>query len=148
MRNGDVISGAVLAALGAYIVFESSGWTYVGDDGPGPAFFPLWYGIAMVVLALVLATTAIVKGAKPEQFDWPGIGRAFGTWLVFAICAGLMGWLGFVVSFAVFSLFIGVVVFHQPVAKASIIALGVTAGFYLVFPFALSVPLPTGIFGF
>ena len=48
LRNGDVLSAAVLAALGVYIFMEAREWTYLGDDGPGPGFFPIWYGIAMV----------------------------------------------------------------------------------------------------
>ena len=29
-------------------------WTYMGEDGPGAGFFPLWYGGVMVVLSLAL----------------------------------------------------------------------------------------------
>ena len=32
---------------GAYIIVTASRWEYLGQDGPGPGFFPLWYGIAM-----------------------------------------------------------------------------------------------------
>ena len=39
-------------------------------------------------------------------------------------------------------------VFRQPPVTAGIVAVGAALGFYLVFPFALSVPLPTGVFGF
>ena len=31
---------------------------------------------------------------------------------------------------------------------AGVVAVVAALGFYLVFPFALSVPLPTGVFGF
>jgi putative tricarboxylic transport membrane protein len=148
VRNGDVISGAVLAALGVYIILESSAWTYSSDDGPGPSFFPIWYGIAMVGLSLVLVATTLFKGDKPEQLDWPGIGRALGTWLAFAVSAVLMGWLGFLVSFAILTFFMIVVVFRQSVLTAAIVAVCASAGFYLVFPFALSVSLPAGVFGF
>ena len=39
-------------------------------------------------------------------------------------------------------------VFRQPPLKAGIVAVCTALGFYLVFPFALSVPLPTGVLGF
>ena len=48
--NADLWSGLALAALGGYIIVQASGWEYLGSDGPGPGFFPLWYGIAMAAL--------------------------------------------------------------------------------------------------
>ena len=59
-----MISGAVLAALGVYIVMQSRAWDYYTVDGPGPGFFRSWYGVAMVVLSLLLVVSAIAQGAK------------------------------------------------------------------------------------
>jgi putative tricarboxylic transport membrane protein len=147
LRNGDVIAGAVLAALGVYIFLESRNWPYYNEDGPGPAFFPSWYGIVMVVLSLALIVSAVRKAQKPGEYDWPGIGRALVTWLAFALSAALMGWLGFLVSFALLTFFIVIYVYRQPPLTAGIVAVSSAVGFYLVFPLALSVPLPTGVFG-
>src|SRR5262245_8687621 len=58
LKNGDAISGAALAALGVYIVMQSRVWDYYTLDGPGPAFFPFWYGVAMVALSLLLIVNA------------------------------------------------------------------------------------------
>ena len=148
LRNGDVISSAVLAALGVYIVMEASNWGYYGEDGPGPAFFPIWYGIAMIVLSLALIAITVAKQPKAETPDWQGVGRALTTWSAFAICAVLMNWLGFLVAFALLAFFMIVVVYRQSPVTAAIAAVVAAAGFYLVFPFALSVELPTGVFGF
>jgi putative tricarboxylic transport membrane protein len=147
VRNGDAISGAVLAALGAYVFLESRNWAYFTDDGPGPGFFPAWYGAAMIALSLALIVSAVRKAREPDSYDWPGIGRALATWAAFAISAVLMGWLGFLVSFMLLAFFMVVVVFRQPPLSAAIIAVSGAIGFYLVFPLALGVPLPTGIFG-
>ena len=148
LRNGDVVSAAVLAALGVYIFMEASNWVYYSEDGPGPAFFPIWYGVAMVALSLGLIAITIANQPKAETPDWLGIGRALITWAAFAICSALMGWLGFLISFALLTFFMIAVVFRQPVATAAVVAVASSAGFYLVFPLALSVPLPTGVFGF
>ncbi len=148
LRNGDVLSAAVLVALGVYILVGASDWPYYSEDGPGPAFFPVWYGVAMVVLSLALIVTTIVNKPAAEQPDWPGVSRALITWAVFAVCAALMGWLGFMISFALLTFFMITFVFRQPPVKAGIVAVCAAFGFYLVFPFALSVPLPTGVFGF
>ena len=148
LRNGDVISSVVLAALGVYIVMEARHWNYAGEDGPGPAFFPIWYGIIMLGLSLALIAMTIVSRPKAETPDWPGIRRALITWAAFAICAVLMGWLGFMLAFAILTFFMVAFVFRQPVLQAGIIAVCTALGFYLVFPLALSVALPTGVFGF
>jgi putative tricarboxylic transport membrane protein len=148
LRNGDVISAAVVAALGVYVIVEASNWPYYGDDGPGPAFFPIWYGIAMVGLSVALIATSIIRQTQAETPDWQGIGRALVTWAAFAICAALMGWLGFLISFAILTFFMITVVFRQSAVTAGVAAVITSAAFYIVFPFALSVPLPTGVFGF
>jgi putative tricarboxylic transport membrane protein len=148
LRNGDVISAAVVAALGVYIIVEASDWTYYSEDGPGPAFFPIWYGIAMVALSVALIAMTIAKQSQAETPDWQGIARALVTWAAFAICAALMGWLGFVIAFAILTFFMITVVFRQSAVTAAVAAVITSAAFYLVFPFALSVPLPTGVFGF
>ena len=148
VRNGDVISGAVLAALGVYVFMEASGWSYMSEDGPGPGFFPAWYGIAMVVLSLALIVTAVRKAQTPEAVDWRAVGRALGTWLAFAVCAALMPWLGFLLGFAALSFFMVVVLFRQSVLRAGAVAICAAAGFYLVFSLALSVQLPVGWLGF
>ena len=54
LRRGDFWSGLALAALGAWIVREARGWPYMTEEGPGPGFFPVWYGSLMVVLSLPL----------------------------------------------------------------------------------------------
>ena len=61
LRSGDFWSGLVLAALGAWIVTEARGWSYMGEDGPGAGFFPLWYGGMMIVLSLVLVAGTVLK---------------------------------------------------------------------------------------
>src|SRR5262245_15920329 len=102
----------------------------------------------MVALSLALIVMTVAKQPKAESLDWQGIGRALTTWAAFAICSALMGWLGFLVAFAILTFFMVAYVFRKPLATAAVVAIASAAGFYLVFPFALSVPLPTGVFGF
>src|SRR5678815_3152775 len=84
-RSPDFWSGLALAALGGYIVTTARGWEYLGQDGPGPGFFPLWYGIAMLALSLLL----VVKSGG-EAVSWKGAGRAFATWGAFAVSVVLL----------------------------------------------------------
>lgn len=147
-RDGEAISGAVLAALGVYIFLQAREWDYYTPDGPGPGFFPTWYGVAMIVLSLALIVSRIHKADAAGGANWRTAWRALSTWLAFALAVALMGPLGFLVSFALLTFFLVTVVFGRPVLTASATALLAALGFYVIFPLLLSLPLPTGVFGF
>lgn len=137
-RSPDFWSGLVLAALGGYIVVEARGWQYLGPDGPGPGFFPLWYGLAMLALSLVL----VFSRKENQKVEWKGAGRAFAAWGAFAVSVAVLKLVGFLISFAVLTFFIVAVMYRRPPAVAALVAIGLAAGFYLIFPLALGVPLP------
>lgn len=139
--TGDFWSGLALAGLGAYIVFQASGWEYLGNDGPGPGFFPLWYGVAMAALSLYLVATS-VKSPSGERVDWTGAGRAFAVWLALVLAVAAMKYAGFLVAFGALSLFVVAYVYRKPLLPSAVVALAVPAAFYLVFGLALGVKLP------
>jgi putative tricarboxylic transport membrane protein len=141
--SSDFWSGLALGALGAYIVATASGWEYLGAEGPGPGFFPLWYGIAMLALAIMLVITNVRKKTTAENpLDWSKIRRALGAWLALAASLAALKLVGFVVAFAALTFFIVAVMYRRPLRVAATVALATTAGFYLLFPLALGVPLP------
>jgi len=146
--KGDAVSGAVLAALGTYIVSEAWRWDYSTAEGPGPGFFPLWYGIAMVVLSLVLVLSSAFSGKAGKTTDWGGIGRALTVWAVFALAIALMKFIGFLTALALLTLFVVAVLYGRPLKVALAAAIGNAAGFYLVFGLALQLNLPAGPLGF
>lgn len=136
-RSPDFWSGLALAALGGYIVYEARGWEYLGADGPGPGFFPLWYGIAILALSALL-----VVSNRAETVEWHGAARALATWAVFAAAVALMKLAGFAIGFALLTFFIVAVMYRRPPALAAAVAVALAAGFYVVFPLALGVRLP------
>lgn len=151
LRDSDILAGSLLAALGVFIISEANRWEYMGFDGPGPGFFPFWYGIAITVLSLWLAFGRVrgsLRGGPAGTVDWPGVGRALGTWAAFAISVALMQWLGFVLSFGLLTLVMVRLQFAQPWKTALLTAIGLSAGFYALFPLALDVALPIGRLGF
>jgi len=148
-KSGDLWSGIVLAALGAYIVIQARQWEYLGPEGPGAGFFPLWYGIAILGLSALLIVSNLRRGAvRGNAIDWTRLGRALTTWLALAVSVALFKPLGFVISFALLTYFIVAVMYRRPLATAALVAVASAAGFYLVFDRALSVPLPVGVLGF
>lgn len=150
-KTGDIVSGAVLAGLGGFIVMEARHWEYVGADGPGPGFFPMWYGVAMIALSLLLVFSSLRRGAAVESarpVNWREVGRALASWAAFSACIALLKVLGFVLAFGLLTLFVVAVMYRRPLGVALAVAIGSAAGFYLVFPLALNVDLPAGVFGF
>ena len=139
--KADFCSGLALGGLGAYIIVQAARWEYLGADGPGPGLFPLWYGIAMASLSLLLVLTSL-KAKSEETIDWSGAGRAFGAWAALALSVALLKIAGFVVSFAALTFFIVAVMYRRPYRVAAAVAVVAAAGFYLVFALALGVKLP------
>jgi putative tricarboxylic transport membrane protein len=137
-RSPDSWSGLALAALGVYIVLQTRGWEYLSQEGPGPAFFPRWYGLAIVVLGAALA----VAGAKSASVNWRGAGRALGTWAVLAGSIAVMKFAGFALGFAVLTYFLVAWMYRRPPLQAALVAGGMVAVFYLIFPLALGVSFP------
>jgi putative tricarboxylic transport membrane protein len=138
-RGADFWSGLVLGGLGAYIIFAASGWEYLGQDGPGPGFFPLWYGIAMSALSLAL----VVSSSKSQtRIDWSDAPRALATWGVFAVMCAAFKLIGFLPAFAILTFFLVAVMYRRPLKVAATVSAALTAGFYLLFPLALGVKLP------
>ena len=144
-RSGDFWSGLVLAALGAYIVVQARGWSYLGEEGPGAGFFPLWYGGAIVVLSLVLVAGAVARPARREPVRWGDVGRALGCWAAFVACIAAMPFLGFVLSFALLTWFIVKVMAGQGHRRALALAAGMALAFHALFVLALDLALPRGL---
>lgn len=149
-KTGDFWSGLALAGLGVYIIVEARQWDYLAPDGPGAGFFPLWYGIAMIVLSLALVVSSVRRAASPADtaIDWTRARRALAAWLALVVCVALLKPLGFVISYALFTLFVTLVMYGRPLKSALLISVSSAAGFYLIFPTALGVTLPVGVFGF
>ena len=148
-KSGDLWSGLALAALGSYIIIQAWQWEYLGPDGPGAGFFPLWYGVAILGLSVFLIVSHLRRGPeRGNPTDWTRLGRALSTWFSLAVSVALFKPLGFVISFALLTYFIVAVMYRRPLKTAALVAVATAAGFYLVFDRALSVPLPVGILGF
>ena len=138
-RSADFWSGLALGGLGAYIIVTASRWEYLGPDGPGPGFFPLWYGIAMSALSLWLVFSSI---RTQTRIDWSDAPRALATWAAFAAMCAAFKLIGFLPAFALLTFFIVAVMYRRPLTVAAAVSVALSAGFYLVFPLALGVKLP------
>ena len=146
--SGDLWSGIALALLGATIVAQAWQWDYSGPEGPGPGFFPLWYGVAILALSALLVVSSLRRQPGGKPLEWRRIGRALCVWLALAVCVALFGTLGFVASLALLTYFIAAVMYRKPARIAAVVALATGIGFYLVFDLALGLALPAGVIRF
>ena len=145
-RRADFWSGLALAALGTFILVEARGWIYMGEDGPGPGFFPMWYGSAMVALSLLLVAGAVFKqGTAHAPMRWADLRRAFTCWAAFVACMAAMNVAGFVLAYALLTWFVIAVMAREPQRVAIPVAAGGAALFYVLFELALEVSLPKGM---
>jgi putative tricarboxylic transport membrane protein len=148
LRNGDVVSGLALAALGAFIVQQALGWEYLTQDGPGAGFFPRWYGIAIVVLSFVLVVRGLrVRAPATEPAHAGSSRRVLMCWAALVGCVLLAKALGFLASFALLCWFVATMLFGRSQRSAISFALGAAFAFWIVFDVALGVSLPPGPWG-
>lgn len=145
LRSGDFWSGLALAALGMFIVAQARGWTYMSEEGPGPGFFPLWYGGIMVVLSLLLVAGAVLKRPNAAgEVNWGDVRRAMLCWAAFVACIIVMGYAGFMIAFALLTWFMAAVMARTAQRIAIPLAIGLAIFFWLLFEKALDVGLPHG----
>ena len=147
VRKGDFWSGLAMAALGAYVVSQALRWDYMGEDGPGAGFFPMWYGSLMIVLSLLLVLGAVLKSdpsAADRRINWAELRRVGASWGAFVACIALLQPLGFILSFGLMTWFMVSVLFRKPQKVAIPTAVISPLGFYAVFAWALGISLPTG----
>jgi len=147
--TGDLVSGAVLAALGVFVLVEARQWDYLAADGPGPGFFPMWYGAALVALSVVLCAGALTRARRAgTSVGRPGIARAACVWVALALAIALLEVLGFSLSIGLLTVFIACAMYGRPLRFGLTAGVLVPAAFHLVFTLALGVSLPAGFLGF
>lgn len=148
--KSQLAASAVLVALGAFVVWEAWDWPYLTKDGPGPGFFPLWIGIALIGLSGALIVTQVMDVARgaAEKTKWSGSASAFAGWAALMVAAALLEPLGFVVTLLLLVVFIVVAIFRRSVAAALTVGVGSALGFWVIFVKLLRVQLPAGPWGF
>ena len=146
LRKGDFWAGSALACLGAYVVHESSQWDYMTVDGPGPGFFPSWYGGLMLVISLFLVLGTMLKqdAARSRPVDWRDVRRVGFCWVALVISIFAMEYVGFYISFGALIWIFTTRLFEQPGKKAAVVAIAGPVIFYLIFSLGLTLDLPVG----
>jgi putative tricarboxylic transport membrane protein len=151
LRRSDLVSGISVAAFGLYVTIESSRLAYVSEYGPGPGFLPLWLGIGLLILAVCLMVSHLVRPAAEsggKSASAVAMGRVLSGWLALMLAVFLLPRIGFSLSLALLTVFLIVALEHRSRWTAIGVGFGLALGFYLIFVFALGLSLPVGPWGF
>ncbi len=151
LNKSELVAAGLLIALGVSIVQQARDWVYVTPDGPGPGFFPLWIGSAIIALATVVVLRhlfAVFRQQPVAKINWKGTRRVLLGWTGLAVSIALLEPAGFVVSFLLLVLFLVMVIYRRSFIAALCVGLGATAGFWILFVKLLQVQLPAGPWGF
>ena len=147
----ELCSGICLGVFGIYVAIEAFKLPYVSEFGPGPRFFPLWIGIGLTLISLLLIVANLFASTAPENSErqsGTAVGRALVGWSGLMLAIGLLHWLGFGLSLALLAVFLILALERRSPWVAISVAFGLALGFHAIFVLALGLSLPAGPWGF
>lgn len=152
MKKADLITGFVLLVLAGYLIWEALGMPPSRTFGPGSGFLPLWLGIILAGLSLILIVSAALRPHdSQDRSPFPGkkgiitVVKVLGGLALFTI---FMETLGFIVNTFLFVAYLMGVVQRERLLTTLLIAVLTTASLYIVFHVLLGLALPRNMFGF
>lgn len=144
IRNVDLCVSALLTLFGAYITYEGLHYGYFDAGAPGPGFFPLWIGLALMLSS---AANLVRVARRADLLAEIGTAEIVRVALSTVALAGFV-WLGGLIGMiaAAFPLMIAIGLIFGPATRGFRLGLvavsaGMTIVLYLVFGVALAVPL-------
>jgi len=151
MKKADLITGLVLLVLSGYVIQESWMMPASATFGPGSGFLPLWLGILMALLSVMLMAGAWFRKPDPtEKAPFPAgkaLLRVAAVMVGLGIYIFLMEVLGFVLNTFLFVSYLMLAVERERWKLSGMVAVLTTAGLYIIFQVLLGITLPKNMFG-
>ena len=154
MKKGNIIASVLCIALGAYVVITSLGYPkseVYGTGAPGPGLWPGVIGAGLIAASLWVLIKALTTPAEEQgQIEVWGVGqkRVYVTMAILLVYAYLMTIVGFIPT-TIVMLFIFVHWFAKyKWWQTLLISVAVSVFVYIVFKFALNVPIDFGMIAF
>lgn len=143
----DRLSGAVLALLGIFVVWERRVLPLGNHSQPGPGYFPLLLAILLIVMGVLL----IVRGGSSNSFrsvSWSEAPHAIAIVGCSIFATLFMEKIGYRISMLVIMGFLFGVMERLRLWQTLILSLFFSFGTFYLFDTLLRVPLPRGGWGF
>lgn len=133
-------------AFSAFVVWEAWNLEYYTPMGPGAGFFPLWLGVVLGGLSLVLLIQVSGKKGKPKESDFlpdrEGLVRLLSIIGSIVLATLVMDILGFQLSMFLLLVFLLLIPGRQRLLLSLIFAIMGSVGIYHLFGRYLDVQLP------
>ena len=146
MRAADIVTAAVLMAVGGLVMFDAVRLGYDwGTDGPKSGFFPFWLSVAMVLACALL----IVQALRQRGGDRPFVTRAqlrpvLAVLVPATAMVALMEVAGLYVASTLYIAFYMRWVGRHRWATVVVLALGIPIATFVIFERWFLVPMPKG----
>lgn len=142
----------LLAAIGAYTVYDATTLTVGFGDPVGPRAFPYVVGTVLVGLAILLAV-ATARGDRPEAeegedvdlthpSDWVTIGKLVAVLVFTILTIGILGWaINGAILFAGSAWALG----SRTLVRDVLVGIGLSVASWYAFYVLLDIPLSPGV---
>jgi putative tricarboxylic transport membrane protein len=151
VKRNDLIGGFFFLGAGTFFAVYSRRLDIGTMAEPGAGFLPLWAGILLGIMSVVLlGKTLLLKFEEgepffPEHDSWKRVGMIVVSLIVYNL---LLQPLGFILVTFLFVGFLVKCIFPQTWLRAVVTATLSTAGAQLIFVNLLEIQFPKGLIGF
>lgn len=149
--KGNYIASALFIALGLFLsIYAITHYSYMDKYSLGPAFYPLWVGVLMALVGIIMAIQnhkghyLETKKKVPSRTAAKDLSIFIGLVVLLLL---LVKTLGMVISLVAFLIVLNVCISHNPWKKSIAMALISTAAIYVVFHMIFHINFPVGFLG-
>lgn len=144
------IVAACLVATSIMVILIARTYDYLSSTGPGPGFFPLWLGIAMLVLSLIWSVQLMAERTRegcadpvvPKAVILP-IAATMGGALAYAF---LLPALGYPITMTLYMMLLFSVISAMKPAVVALMATVISLTSYYAMNFGMGIQLPRSPF--
>ena len=137
---------AAILLLTSYTGYTAGNMRIYSAVGPGPGFFPLALSIILAILTIIWLLARIHEDEIPPAVDWRSYRRSFSIVVTVILSTIVMPYLGFFITSCLVMSFITYETGTQKPIISAIFGTAASAGFYLLFHWALGLNLPSSSF--
>jgi putative tricarboxylic transport membrane protein len=157
MKRANQITGIILLIFSGYVVMTSMQMPLRAITGrtsfaPSTGFLPLWLGIIMAILSILLIVNATLQQADSSREAIFPRGRALMAVVLFlaglAAYIALLEVLGYLSATALLTAFLLRFVMQASWKTTLLVAVGASVVLFVIFHVLLHVDLPKNMFGF
>ena len=152
MRKADRVFGVVGLGLALWSFLESMKFRYMTEFTPGPGFFPFWVGVCLALLSCYLLFDTFKrepskkddKKILPERHMLARVATILG---LLAVATGVMKFLGFPLTLALFTAVVLSVLERYSIFKSIAIGIAYAAVTWFIFEYMMTMGFPKGFLG-